>query len=204
MFHDALALFGGRQMIFKDWKKEILAIPNLISLFRFLLIPVYMVIYLNAEQTRDYLIAGAILAFSCLTDMVDGKIARKYNMITTLGRLLDPLADKATQFTLLVSLGIRYPILWFVLALFLSKELFQLVAASRAARKNLALDGALFTGKVSTTVLFTSFVVLIIFPNIDPTIVTLLAIIDGVFLGIAFVDYIITFLFKKDCFNPLN
>lgn len=190
-------------MFIKDWKKQILTIPNLLSLFRLLLIPVYMIIYLNAQETKDYLIAGCILAFSCVTDMIDGKIARKFNMITTLGRLLDPLADKATQFTLLICLGIRYPILWFVLVLFLAKELFQLVAASRAARKNLALDGALYSGKISTTVLFTSFVAMVIFPNMDPKIVTVLAVADGIFLSIAFIDYIITFLFRADQFKPL-
>ena len=67
---------GGKQMIIKDWKKEILTIPNLLSFFRLILIPVYMVIYLNAEDTADYTCAGIILAASCITDMFDGKIAR--------------------------------------------------------------------------------------------------------------------------------
>ena len=64
----------------KDWKKDVFTIPNILSLFRLLLIPVYVVIYLNATQMRDYIIAAGILAISCLTDLVDGKIARKYNM----------------------------------------------------------------------------------------------------------------------------
>ena len=81
-------------MIIKNWKKEILTIPNLLSFFRLILIPVYMTIYLKASEPSDYLIAGVILAISCLTDMVDGKIARKFNMITTFGKFLDPLADK--------------------------------------------------------------------------------------------------------------
>ena len=63
-------------MIINDWKKEILTIPNLLSFFRLILIPVYMVIYLKAQETKDYILAGSILAVSCLTDMVDGKIAR--------------------------------------------------------------------------------------------------------------------------------
>ena len=81
-------------MIIKDWKKEIFTIPNLLSLFRILLIPVYVVIYLNATQPAHYYIAGGILAVSCLTDLIDGKIARHFNMISTIGKVLDPLADK--------------------------------------------------------------------------------------------------------------
>ena len=94
-------------MIIKDWKKEILTIPNLLSFFRLILIPVYMSIYLDAQETRDYVFAGTILAISCATDAVDGKIARKFNMITTFGKFLDPLADKLTQFALLLCLRLK-------------------------------------------------------------------------------------------------
>ena len=68
-------------MHIKDWKKELFTIPNLLSLFRLALIPVYVIIYLNASDYRDYFIAAAILAVSCLTDLIDGKIARHFNMI---------------------------------------------------------------------------------------------------------------------------
>ena len=59
-------------MFIKDWKKEILTIPNLLSLFRLVLIPVYVYIYLNAQKDSEYLLAGIIMALSCITDMVDG------------------------------------------------------------------------------------------------------------------------------------
>ena len=61
--------------ILENWKKEILTIPNLLSLFRLALIPVYVIIYMNADKPADYYLSAAILAVSCLTDMVDGKIA---------------------------------------------------------------------------------------------------------------------------------
>ena len=95
-------------MDIKDWKKEILSIPNLLSLFRLLLIPVYITIYLNARTKDDYFLAATSLAVSCLTDMIDGKIARRFNMITTVGKLLDPLADKLTQFALILCLSLRH------------------------------------------------------------------------------------------------
>lgn len=191
-------------MIIKDWKKDVLTIPNLLSLFRLVLIPVYMVIYLKAQETKDYIIAGIILALSCLTDMVDGKIARKFNMITTLGKFLDPLADKITQFTLIICLAIRYPVLWSVLALFVLKEIFQLVAGAVAAHHGYILKGALISGKVCTTVLFTSLVALVIFPKMSETLVSLIALVDGFFLMVAFADYFITYLGKKSRFQSLD
>jgi len=191
-------------MIIKDWKKEIFTIPNLLSFFRLILIPVYMVIYLHAEDTRDYLIAGTILAISCATDMVDGKIARKFNMITTFGKFLDPLADKLTQFALLLSLAVRYPVLWAVFSLFVLKELFQLFAGIITARSGYILKGALISGKVCTTVLFISLVAMVLFHNMDTATVSIIAMIDGVFLMVAFADYFITYLGKKSRFQPLD
>ena len=94
-------------MFIKDWKKEVFTIPNLLSLFRLALIPIYVVIYLNAEAAWEYFLAAGILAVSCLTDMIDGKIARHFNMISTVGKILDPIADKATQFTLTLCLSIK-------------------------------------------------------------------------------------------------
>ena len=114
-------------MFIKNWKKEIFTIPNFMSLFRLALIPVYAYLYLTATERYQFTLAGLILAVSCLTDMIDGKIARKYNMITTLGKILDPLADKLTQLTLTICLSMKYPILYPVLVLFVLKELFQLV-----------------------------------------------------------------------------
>ena len=105
-------------MYIKDWKRELFSIPNLLSFFRLVLIPVYAYIYLNATQTYQYFIAGSIMAVSCLTDMIDGKIARHFNMITTLGKILDPVADKVTQFTLTLCLSLKYPVLLPVLSLF--------------------------------------------------------------------------------------
>jgi len=191
-------------MIIKDWKKEIMTIPNLLSFFRLILIPVYMVIYLNAQEGEDYIIAGTILAVSCLTDMVDGKIARAFNMITTFGKFLDPLADKLTQFALLLCLAIRYPVLWAVFSLFVLKELFQLFAGIITAKHGYILKGALISGKICTTVLFVSLVAMVIFPEIKPSTVNLIAMTDGVFLMIAFADYLLTYLNKKNRFQPLD
>lgn len=180
----------------KNWKKDILNIPNMLSLFRLVLIPVYVNIYLNANAASDYYIAGAILAISCLTDMVDGKIARHFNMITPLGKLLDPIADKMTQLILTICLSLKYPVMCPVLVLFLTKEFFQFFAALVNYRKGKALDGAILAGKICTTVLFISFILLVLIPEMDPAMVDCLALVDGGFLIFAFVQYIFAFFGK--------
>lgn len=180
-------------MIIKDWKKDLFTIPNFISLFRLLLIPVYVVIYLNATKPSDYVWAAGILAVSCLTDAIDGKIARKWNMISTIGKFLDPLADKATQFTLTVCLAIRHPVLWNLAGLFVLKEGFQLIAGIIEFRKGKMLTGALLTGKICTTVLFVSLIALVLLPQIPQTVVAIITVIDGIFMLIAFGHYIFTY-----------
>ena len=192
-------------MFIKDWKKEIFTIPNLLSLFRLLLIPVYVVIYLNAQDTADYYIAGGILAVSCLTDLVDGQIARRFNMVTNLGKVLDPLADKLTQFALILCLLTKYKYLWFVVALFFIKELFQLIAGGcRLLRKGMMLKGALLSGKISTTVLFISLIVMVLFHNLPETVANIIIIVDAVFLSVAFVDYLITYIARSTKFQAVE
>ena len=181
-------------MLIKDWKKEILTIPNLLSLFRLLLIPVYMVIYLQAETLTDYYIAGAILAVSCLTDMIDGKIARHFNLSTKIGQVLDPIADKATQITLVVCLATRYPVLLYMIGVFIIKETYQLVAMLWLYKKGQMLTGALISGKICTTVLFLSLIAMVVFPNLTMDQVTIITIVDIVFMLIAFAEYLMVYI----------
>ena len=185
-----------RNILMNNWKKDILNIPNMLSLFRIALIPVYMYIYLNAEESRDYLTAGIILAVSCLTDMVDGKIARHFNMITPLGKLLDPVADKFTQLVLTVCLSLKYPVMRPVLILFLVKEFFQFFAAWNRYRKGKILEGALLAGKICTTVLFTSLTLLVIVPEMPARIVEAFALVDAACLLFAFIHYGFAFFGK--------
>ena len=191
-------------MHYKKLKKEILTIPNLLSLFRLILIPVYIYIYVNAQVQRDYVLASAILAVSCLTDLVDGKIARRFNMVTTIGKILDPLADKLTQFSLILCLASNYSVLWYLIALFFVKELFQLVAGAINFRKGKMLKGALFSGKICTTILFISLIVMVLLPNLDAKVVNWITIIDGIFLTIAFADYVTAYFTKNTKFQLIQ
>ena len=102
-------------------QSKILTIPNLLSFFRLCLIPVFMWLYC---VEKNYLWTGIILIISGLTDTVDGIIARKFNMISDLGKVLDPIADKVTQAAMLFCLLTRFPLMIAPLALMVVKEFF--------------------------------------------------------------------------------
>ena len=192
-------------MIIKDWKKEIFTIPNMLSLFRLLLIPVYIILYLRAETKTDLFLAASILGVSCLTDLIDGKIARKFNMISHIGKILDPLADKLTQFALIICLMTKYKPLQFIVPLFIIKESFQLIAGTISIMKyGRMLKGAQLTGKISTTVLFISLIVLVLMNQLSETTVNIITLIDYVVLFVAFTDYIWVYINRKSKFQSLD
>jgi cardiolipin synthase len=165
--------------------------------FRLALIPVYITIYLNAVEPCDYYLAAGILALSCMTDMIDGYIARKFNMISNMGKFLDPIADKMTQFTLIVCLAFRYPFLIWLICLFVVKESFQLIAIGLNLRKKKMLDGALFSGKICTTILFSSLILMVLIPTMKESTVAIMAAVDAAFMLYAFADYFLAYYGKQ-------
>ena len=76
-------------------------LPNKLTLFRIILIPVFMVLLLNFKW---YALAGIVFIVASLTDLADGKIARKYNIVTNFGKFADPLADKLLVSSALIAL----------------------------------------------------------------------------------------------------
>ena len=191
-------------MYMKDWKQKILTIPNLLSLFRLALIPVYVRLYLCAHTATQYLYAGMIITLSCLTDLLDGRIARRFHMITPLGKILDPLADKMTQFVLMLCLSLRYPSMKQVLILLLIKELFQLTLAIVNFSHGRMLPGALPAGKVCTAVLFFSLILMVMFPSLPSGVSSVIAVVDGGFLLVAFLHYLYAFGGKHTPVQDLN
>ena len=85
-------------------KKEIFSIPNILCYFRILLVPVFLWAYFDLQSDKGHLVAAGVLVLSSLSDFLDGFIARKCHMITELGKLIDPVADKLTQFVVACTL----------------------------------------------------------------------------------------------------
>ena len=78
-------------MMKKPTLREVFTIPNLLSYFRLLLIPLFVWLYLRAQSTRDFALAAVVIGVSGFTDLFDGRLARRLNQITELGILLDPV-----------------------------------------------------------------------------------------------------------------
>ena len=185
------------QILNVEWKWNI---PNALSVLRIALIPAFMTLYLLHFDVWAF----AVLLVSGLTDAVDGWIARRFQMISTLGKILDPIADKATQFTLTYSLSLDYPALRPVLLLFIIKEGFQLVAGIIAWRNGKILPGALMAGKVCTAVLFVSLIAMVLFPELGHNAVAAIAVTDGCFLAFSFANYILAYYGKDPKVQDIN
>ena len=179
----------GEMMIKKPTLQELLMIPNILTYFRFLFIPVFVWQYLG----QNYLLAGLALALSALTDLFDGKIARKFNMITEIGILLDPVADKLTEGAVLLCLAIRYPLMWWLIGVYLVKEGFMTVAGAVMLRKKKKLGGAMWFGKVCTTVFYAITLVLTFWPNLPDSTATILMAICGGMMLFTFIRYAILY-----------
>ena len=147
-------------------KREIFSIPNIMSYVRLLLIPVFCWLYLTAETDRDFLWASVVVLISSLTDMMDGWVARRFHMITDIGKVLDPVADKLTHAALAVCLVIRHPLMWALIVLMLVKEGYMGLMGLKFLRKGQMLDGAMWFGKVCTAVLFCGLLILFMFPRL--------------------------------------
>ena len=124
-------------------------IPNILTVIRFIFIPsiVVSIIYDN------YLLALILFTLSSLTDVLDGKIARKYNAISDFGKLMDPLADKLTQLSVLLTLSIKNIIpIWIVVILVL-KETVMIAGASFLYGKSLVVSSKWY-GKLTTVLIY--------------------------------------------------
>ena len=135
-------------------KREIFSIPNLMSYFRIFLIPFLVWRILVANTTRDYWIVAVLVGISGLTDLLDGKVARKFDMVTELGKALDPIADKLTLGAIIFCLVVKNPIVWIIVILYIIKEgymgIMGLLLLKRNGRK---LDGAKWYGKVCNPII---------------------------------------------------
>ena len=123
-------------------------IPNILTILRFILIPVILYFIF----TGHYLLGFIFFTISGITDILDGAIARKFNLITNFGKLMDPLADKLTQISVLATLVFQKIIPFWILIIVLLKELLMIIGASFLYGKDLVVSSKWY-GKL-TTVLF--------------------------------------------------
>lgn len=165
---------------------KILTIPNILSLFRLLLIPVMWELYVEQDEPGWTI---AVLALSGLTDIADGKIARKFNMMSNLGKILDPLADKLTQIALLAILLVQHGELVYVLGLQIAKEIGMGIAGLVVLKKTRTINSAIWPGKACTVILYATLLLLFAMPDMSTRIVWCLVALCMAAIVVSFVLY---------------
>lgn len=128
-------------------------VPNILTLIRFSLIPFIILLAINDY----YIYAIILLTISGLTDILDGYIARKYELVSDFGKLMDPLADKATQLATLATLTIKGVLDFWIIAIIIFKEFIMVAGASFLYGKELVVSSKWY-GKLATVLLYAAIV----------------------------------------------
>ena len=153
----------------KDYSKKIITVPNLLTVLRVLLIPLFLWTYLGLKNQA---LALGVLAFSFFTDFLDGYIARRYQMISDLGKAMDPMADKLNQASILVALSIRYPIMLIPFGIMVVKEVYLGILMLIVIRRSGTVFGADWHGKVATFLIYSTMALHLIWPGTIPTVLS--------------------------------
>lgn len=154
------------------------------------MIPVFLYLYYNAETTTDYRVAFLVLAVSMSTDLIDGWIARKFHMITDIGKALDPFADKLTQGALAIAVTFHYPLMLPCLMLFIVKEFYMGIMGLYLKKKYNFWYGAKWYGKICTVIIDVCVFALLLFQGINANTATILIWIMIVCMVISLVMYV--------------
>lgn len=128
-------------------------VPNTLTIVRFILIPFIIL----ALASQNFILAFALLTLSGITDILDGYIARKYNFITNFGKLMDPLADKCTQISILATLVIKNIVPFWILVVVILKEFAMISGASFLYGKEYVVSSKWY-GKLATVLFYVAMV----------------------------------------------
>jgi cardiolipin synthase len=141
--------------LFENWN----TIPNWMCFVRIALIPVFTVMFIKGA----YIPAFITMIVAALTDVFDGKIARKFNMVSNLGKILDPIADKLSQIAIVIILIVKFwdGYLKYILFLFIVKELLMIIGGALLMSKGMRPVAAEVWGKVATVVFYTFMIIII-------------------------------------------
>ena len=173
------------------YQHKIITIPNIISFLRIVLIPFVIYFYI---VRNEHITAFIILAVACISDAIDGFIARRFNMISDLGKGLDAIADKLMQFSILICAAQKYPLVYLLAAMLGIKEIISGIYCLRCINITGKVTGAKFVGKFSTFVLDGTVLVMLLFPVIPKWIEITLTIACAISMAVSFYWYISSYL----------
>lgn len=168
---------------------KIFTIPNILSFFRILMIPLIVVLYNN----KLYTVAGITVLISGLTDAVDGYIARRFNQISTLGKALDPVADYLTQAVITYCIAKQHPIVMLLFIILIVKQVIMGIGGLLFINKSGTTFSARWWGKLATAALFASMALILLFPGMPGWLLTTLTIISAALTLFSLIRYLPVF-----------
>ena len=178
--------------LFDGWN----TIPNWRSFIRIALIPVFAVLFVQGHQ----LVAVIVMICAALTDLFDGKIARKFNQVSNLGKILDPIADKLSQMAIVIVLLYTYwenPIKY-LFFFFIVKEVLMLLGGAFLLSKGMRPTAAEIWGKVATNVFYIAMIIILAFGEngalCDVTHFTLPSVVTWVLVALSAVSALVSLL----------
>lgn len=188
--------------LFENWN----TIPNWLCFIRIALIPVFTALFIKEQ----YIAAFITMIVAALTDVFDGKIARKFNMVSNLGKILDPIADKLSQVAIVIILLVKF---WdgplkYILFLFIVKELLMVVGGAILMSKGMRPVAAEVWGKLATVVFYVFMITIIaIGPSgallsieffksweLNSTVITIMVVISAILAFVSLFGYAPGFL----------
>ena len=172
------------------YRDEFWTIPNLLCVFRILLIPLMVTLYWKGHTTAAVIVLGV----SAASDILDGQIARRFNLVTDLGKMLDPLADKLTQGAALVCTARTHPQLFFLLGFMAMKELAQAYIGGRIVKKTGHVFTSKWFGKLCTVITTASLMAMFAFPKLPDGVVNGLLILCAAMMLVSLALYVRHFM----------
>lgn len=167
-------------------KKDVLTIPNMMSMFRIVLIPVMIAAYTKYHHVVATIL---LLIVSGISDIADGWVARKFDMMSDFGKVLDPIADKLTQLALMLCLVFGRPHMWYLVILLVVRETIMFFGGLFSFYRTGEVGGAEWHGKAATCVIYATMVLHIVWIDIPDGISDILLIACFAMMALSLVLY---------------
>lgn len=168
------------------YKNKIITIPNVLTFFRLCLIP--LIVWLYCFK-KDPILTPIVFLLSGATDIIDGFIARKFNMISDFGKAFDAVADKLTQIAVLICLITNFPLMAIPLAFLIVKEILAAILNTITLKKTGNVVSAVWHGKANTVIIYFTMFIHIMWVNIPCTISNILVLASVAMMLISSVLY---------------
>ncbi|MBQ2890868.1 MAG: CDP-alcohol phosphatidyltransferase family protein [Clostridia bacterium] len=178
-------------------------IPNIITTFRLFLVPVFAYLMLIVDNLWG---ACTVLVISALSDIIDGIIARKFNMITDTGKVYDPLVDKLMQITALFALSVRGFVPVWCISIIIAKELIMILVGLILYLKKIIVQASWY-GKMTTVIFYIVMLLLVIFkdmPYFVNMLLLLVLVASVLFSAFAYGRQLISFKKEVDQIGDIN